>query len=162
MWLLQGLDLDGLDVLHLYISDDRTDEDPLRTVADCGMGIIVEARSRPKAASYVLKHLEEVRLFLHHLIFSADELSALFNQLGYPFAYETIPNNMDYYLRRTSHGSTLSRVVHSWLLGRSDRTHSWHLCAEALEREVSDVQGGTTPEGIHLGAMGSIPVATAS
>jgi trehalose/maltose hydrolase-like predicted phosphorylase len=73
--------------------------------------------------------------------------------LGYPFASETIPNNVDYYLRRTSHGSTLSRIVHSWVLARSDRTRSWHLCTEALESDVSDIQGGTTPEGIHLGAM---------
>lgn len=39
------------------------------------------------------------------------------------------------------------------MLARSDRARSWHLCTEALESDVSDRQGGTTPEGIHLGAM---------
>jgi trehalose/maltose hydrolase-like predicted phosphorylase len=73
--------------------------------------------------------------------------------LGYPFAYETIPKNVDYSLWRTSHGSTLSSVVHAWVLARSDRTGSWKLFTEALESDVGDIQGGTTPEGIHLGAM---------
>ncbi len=86
-------------------------------------------------------------------LFSSEELSRLFQQLGYPFEYETIPKNIDYYIQRTSHGSTLSRVVHSWVLARSDRERSWKLFSEALQSDVMDIQRGTTPEGIHLGAM---------
>ncbi|MBN1333026.1 MAG: glycoside hydrolase family 65 protein, partial [Synergistales bacterium] len=86
-------------------------------------------------------------------LFSSDELAELFSQLGYEFHYETIPRNIEYYLQRTSHGSTLSRVVHSWVMARSNRTESWKLFLEALESDVADIQGGTTPEGIHLGAM---------
>ena len=86
-------------------------------------------------------------------LFSSDELRELFDRLGYAFEYETIPKTIEYYLARTSHGSTLSRVVHSWVLARSDRARSWHLFTEALASDVSDIQGGTTPEGIHLGAM---------
>ena len=86
-------------------------------------------------------------------LLSAEELAEIFDQLGYPFEYETIPKNIDYYLKRTSHGSTLSRVVHSWVLARTDRARSWKLFSEALKSDVSDIQGGTTPEGIHLGAM---------
>jgi alpha,alpha-trehalase len=91
-------------------------------------------------------------LMLFYLL-SADELGELFHRLNYPFEYETIPKNIEYYLKRTSHGSTLSRVVHAWVLARSKRELSWHLFKEALESDVSDIQGGTTPEGIHLGAM---------
>jgi len=91
-------------------------------------------------------------LMLFYLL-SAEELAEIFERLGYPFEYETIPKNVDYYLQRTSHGSTLSRVVHSWVLARSDRPGSWKLFCEALQSDVSDIQGGTTPEGIHLGAM---------
>jgi alpha,alpha-trehalase len=98
----------------------------------------------------VSKQADVLMLFY---LFSADELRGIFQQLGYPFAYETIPKNVDYYLRRTSHGSTLSCVVHSWVLARSDRTGSWRLFTEALDSDVSDMQGGTTQEGIHLGAM---------
>jgi alpha,alpha-trehalase len=42
------------------------------------------------------------------------------------------------------------------VLARSDRTRSWRLFKEALESDVSDIQGGTTPEGIHLGAMAGV------
>lgn len=86
-------------------------------------------------------------------LFTAEELGALFQRLGYDFERHTIPSNIAYYLRRTSHGSTLSRVVHSWVLARSDRAGSWRLFTEALESDISDIQGGTTSEGIHLGAM---------
>ncbi len=86
-------------------------------------------------------------------LLSADELREIFDRLGYPFEYETIPKNISYYLQRTSHGSTLSRVVDSWVLARSDRARSWSLFKQALESDIADIQGGTTPEGIHLGAM---------
>jgi alpha,alpha-trehalase len=91
-------------------------------------------------------------LMLFYLL-SADELGELFHRLNYPFEYETIPRNIEYYLKRTSHGSTLSHVVHAWVLARSRRELSWHIFKEALESDVSDIQGGTTSEGIHLGAM---------
>ena len=86
-------------------------------------------------------------------LFSSEELGELFERLGYPFEYETIPRNIEYYAQRTSHGSTLSRIVHSWVQIRSDRSGSWRLFQESLESDIADIQGGTTPEGIHLGAM---------
>lgn len=91
-------------------------------------------------------------LMLFYLL-SAEELSEIFNDLGYPFQYETIPQNVEYYLKRTSHGSTLSRVVHGWVMARGDRRGSWEMFLSALQSDVADIQGGTTPEGIHLGAM---------
>lgn len=69
-------------------------------------------------------------------------------------ARQTIPKNVVYYDQRTSHGSTLGRVVHSWVLARSDRPRSLQYFAEALQSDVNDIQHGTTAEGIHLGAMG--------
>ena len=89
-------------------------------------------------------------------LFSSEELSGLFQQLGYPFEYETIPGDIDYYLKRTSHGSTLSHVVHAWVLARSDRVRSWKQFIMTLQSDVADIQGGTTPEGIHLGAMAGV------
>jgi trehalose 6-phosphate phosphatase len=68
LWLLRVLELDGPEVLPLYIGDDLTDEDAFRALGDRGLSIIVEEGSRPTAASYVLKHPEEVRSFLRHLI----------------------------------------------------------------------------------------------
>src|SRR5690606_37414228 len=86
-------------------------------------------------------------------LFSSEELESVFTRLGYPFPHESIPRIIDYYVHRTSNGSTLSRIVHSWVLARADRTRSWALLEEALESDIADIQGGTTAEGIHLGAM---------
>jgi alpha,alpha-trehalase len=40
-------------------------------------------------------------------------------------------------------------VVHAWVLSRSNQPESWDLFRAALESDVGDIQGGTTPEGIH-------------
>jgi trehalose/maltose hydrolase-like predicted phosphorylase len=86
-------------------------------------------------------------------LFSAEELCELFERLGYSFEYDTIPRTIAYYSGRTSHGSTLCRVVHAWVLARSDRPRSMQFFAEALQSDVTDIQQGTTAEGVHLGAM---------
>jgi alpha,alpha-trehalase len=91
-------------------------------------------------------------LMLLYLL-SVDELLGIFGQLGYDVDADTIRRTIDYYLQRTSHGSTLSRVVHSWVLARSDRERSLEYLEEALRSDLDDTQGGTTGEGIHLGAM---------
>ena len=91
-------------------------------------------------------------LMLLYLL-STDELRSIFERLGYAFEPDAIPRTIDYYLRRTSHGSTLSRVVHAWVLARSDRERSWAFFEDALRSDLDDTQGGTTAEGIHLGAM---------
>ncbi len=86
-------------------------------------------------------------------LFSADELQLLLEHMGYAFDTSLIPKNIQYYLARSSEGSSLSRAVHSWLLARLDRAASWHLFQESLDSDFRDIQGGTTPEGIHTGAM---------
>ena len=86
-------------------------------------------------------------------LFSSDELIEIFSRLGYEFEPEQIPENIKYYKKITSHGSTLSRVVHSWVYSRSDRNKSWDIFTSSLKFDIEDVQGGTTSEGIHLGAM---------
>ncbi|RLU89220.1 trehalose 6-phosphate phosphorylase [Streptomyces griseocarneus] len=86
-------------------------------------------------------------------LFSPVELSALFRRLGHELTDDIWRRTVDYYLRRTSHGSTLSGLVHGWVLARARRADAWQYCREALEEDVADVQGGTTAEGIHLGAM---------
>jgi len=111
---------------------------------------ILEAEGDTPDRYKVSKQADVLMLFY---LFSAERLEEIFSKLGYPFDGDTIPKNIQYYLSRTSHGSTLSRVVHSWVLARSDRTRSWELFQEALKSDVADIQGGTTTEGIHLGAM---------
>jgi alpha,alpha-trehalase len=91
-------------------------------------------------------------LMLFYLL-SAEELRGLLERLGYRLEPASIPRNVNYYLKRTCHGSTLSGVVNAWVLARSDRSRSWRFFTEALASDLHDVQGGTTAEGIHLGAM---------
>ncbi|MFR9799103.1 glycoside hydrolase family 65 protein [Streptomyces sp. MS06] len=86
-------------------------------------------------------------------LFSPAELHGLFRRLGLRLDDETWRRTVDYYLRRTSHGSTLSGLVHGWVLARARRGEAWKFCQEALQGDIADVQGGTTGEGIHLGAM---------
>ncbi|MGA8039801.1 MAG: glycosyl hydrolase family 65 protein, partial [Acidimicrobiia bacterium] len=91
-------------------------------------------------------------LMLFYLL-SAEDLTAILHDLRYRWDADSIARNVDYYRHRTSHGSTLSWVVHAWVLARTDRVESWSLFMSALESDISDIQGGTTAEGIHLGAM---------
>jgi beta-phosphoglucomutase family hydrolase len=112
--------------------------------------LILEAEN-DSANRYKLSKQADVLMLFY--LFSAEELGELFTRLGYPFERETIPRNVAYYDRRSSHGSTLSRVVHAWVLARSDRPRAMSYFAEALQSDVSDIQQGTTAEGVHLGAM---------
>lgn len=86
-------------------------------------------------------------------LFSPGELGGLFQRLGHVLDDDTWRATVDYYLARTSHGSTLSSLVHAWVLARAHREEAWAYCEEALTGDVIDIQGGTTAEGIHLGAM---------
>ncbi|MGC4987247.1 glycoside hydrolase family 65 protein [Streptomyces sp. DT193] len=86
-------------------------------------------------------------------LFSPAELSALFRRLGYDLDDDIWRRTVGYYLRRTSHGSTLSELVHGLVLAKARRGDAWQYVHEALEADIADIQGGTTGEGIHLGAM---------
>ncbi|MFE7127820.1 glycoside hydrolase family 65 protein [Streptomyces sp. NPDC057617] len=86
-------------------------------------------------------------------LFSPGELSGLFRRLGHRLDDDSWRTTVEYYERRTSHGSTLSALVHAWVLARIHRDEAWTYAREALTGDVADVQGGTTAEGIHLGAM---------
>jgi trehalose/maltose hydrolase-like predicted phosphorylase len=86
-------------------------------------------------------------------LFPPAELADLFGRLGYTLDDELWHRTVDHYLRRTSHGSTLSALVHGWVLARVRRPEAWRYVQEALVSDIADIQGGTTAEGIHLGAM---------
>jgi alpha,alpha-trehalase len=112
---------------------------------------ILEAEGDTTNRYMVSKQADTLMLFY---LLSAEELTVLFERLGYSFdPGEQIPRTIEHYLHRTAHGSTLSRLVHSWVLARLDRRRSWEFFLDALHSDVADVQGGTTAEGIHLGAM---------
>lgn len=98
----------------------------------------------------VAKQADTLMLFY---LLSMDQLTQLFAGLGYSFDEETVARTIRYYAERTSHGSTLSGVVHSWVLRHTERDQSWSFFHGALQSDLHDTQGGTTREGIHLGTM---------
>jgi trehalose/maltose hydrolase-like predicted phosphorylase len=100
---------------------------------------------------YKLTKQADVLMLL--FVLSAGELRELLERLGYGYDCDLIHRTFDYYVRRTTHGSSLSRVVHAGVAARLDRRASWELFVQALHSDTGEVRGGTTAEGIHLGAM---------
>ena len=89
-------------------------------------------------------------------LLSPGEVQRILRQLGYTVddALELLSTNYAFYVDRTSHGSTLSKVVHAAIakdMGSPDVTWRWFL--EAMRSDIYDSQGGTTLEGIHCGVM---------
>ena len=96
------------------------------------------------------KQADAVMLFF---LFGDDELRRIFTRLGYEFPEDAARRTIEYYDRRTSHGSTLSYITHAGVLARFDPDSSWERFTVALRSDVRDIQGGTTREGIHMGVM---------
>jgi len=88
---------------------------------------------------------------------SPGEVARLLHKNGYtpPDALRLVRENYAYYEPRTSHGSTLSKVVHAIISSYLDNGHetAWKWFFEALRSDINDTQGGTTQEGIHCGVM---------
>ncbi len=96
------------------------------------------------------KQADTLMLFF---LFPEARLRRLFDRLGYAWDDDLVRRNVDYYERRTSHGSTLSLIVHAAVEADLDPEASWERFLAALESDVGDIQGGTTREGIHMGVM---------
>jgi trehalose/maltose hydrolase-like predicted phosphorylase len=83
-----------------------------------------------------------------------DGVLAVLNLAGYSVEEDSLKANFNYYWRRTSHGSTLSALVHSYLAHlQGKRNMAWELYIDALTSDYVDIQGGTTEEGIHTGVL---------
>ncbi|HEY2130354.1 MAG TPA: HAD-IA family hydrolase [Streptosporangiaceae bacterium] len=100
---------------------------------------------------YKLSKQPDVLMLL--FLLSRDGLRELLRNLGYQVSEAQLARTVAYYLARTAHGSTLSGVVSAWVLVWLDPAQAWRFFVRALLSDVADVQGGTTAEGIHLGAM---------
>jgi trehalose/maltose hydrolase-like predicted phosphorylase len=114
------------------------------------MDRILEAEG-DSANNYQLSKQADVLMLFY--LFSPGALQHLFGKLGYPCDSGTIRRNVEYYEARTSHGSTLSNLVHAAVTASYAPEEAWRKYLAALESDVADIQGGTTKEGIHLGVM---------
>jgi trehalose/maltose hydrolase-like predicted phosphorylase len=111
---------------------------------------ILEAEGRSVDEFQVSKQADVLMLFF---LLSADELREVLGGLGYALAPESIPRTIEYYAARTAHGSTLSALVHAWVLARAHRSRALEHFERALSSDIADIQSGTTAEGVHIGAM---------
>jgi trehalose/maltose hydrolase-like predicted phosphorylase len=118
---------------------------------DIGRLDLILAAEGDSPNNYRVSKQPDVLMLFYQL--SAEDLRQTLGRLGYQLDKAAVRRTVDFYLARTSHGSTLSRPVCSWLLARADRTRSWSMFNEALDSDLADIQRGTTREGIHLGAM---------
>lgn len=101
----------------------------------------------------VAKQADTLMIFY---LFPFSEVKEVFDKLGYKFSKQDLAKNYDYYIQRTSHGSNLSKIVHSYLAHLlEDYKEAWRLYQGALKTDIFDTQGGTTQEGIHTGNMGA-------
>ncbi|MFI7057592.1 glycoside hydrolase family 65 protein [Streptosporangium canum] len=103
---------------------------------------------------YKVSKQADVLMPLHLL--GEEGVGEILTGLGYEWNAEMAARTVDYYLARTCHGSTLSAVVHAGVLARLRPGASQPFLVEALNNDVKDLQGGTTAEGIHLGAMAGV------
>jgi trehalose-phosphatase len=111
---------------------------------------ILRAEGRDPNRYKLAKQADTVMLFY---LFRDAELQRLFRQLGYEFSADSARRTIEYYDRRCSHGSTLSLIVSAGVLSAIDPESSWERFLVALSSDISDIQGGTTSEGIHTGVM---------
>ncbi len=115
------------------------------------MDRILKAEGKSPDDYKVAKQADALMIFY---VLGEEKVKSILGDLGYAPPDDFLRLNFDYYLPRTSHGSTLSRLVHAYLADLlGDKQLSWQLYAEALESDFVDIQGGTTKEGIHLGVM---------
>ncbi|MCF8226131.1 MAG: beta-phosphoglucomutase family hydrolase [Bacteroidales bacterium] len=102
--------------------------------------------------AYKLSKQADLMMVFYNL--GNDEATRIIQTMGYTVPDDYIQRNFDYYIRRTSHGSTLSRLVHARLAFKAGMDDTgMKLYKESLESDLNDIQGGTTGEGIHCGVM---------
>jgi beta-phosphoglucomutase family hydrolase len=123
------------------------------------MDRILKAEGESPDAYQVSKQADAL---LGFFVLEPDILAGLLQKSGYPQVDENLLSvNFDYYLKRTSHGSTLSSLVHAYLANLlGNEPLYWKFYLDALTSDYKDIQQGTTKEGIHVGVMAGSTILT--
>jgi trehalose/maltose hydrolase-like predicted phosphorylase len=115
------------------------------------MDRILKAEGKSPDHYKVSKQADTLMMFYN---LSLQEIKQIFEGAGYDWQDDFLERNFQYYYLRTSHGSTLSKLVHAHLANIiGDKDLSMQLYKDALISDYADVQVGTTKEGIHVGVM---------
>lgn len=116
------------------------------------MDRILKAEDKSPDDYKIAKQADTLMVFY---LLSVEIVAGLLKRMGHEVPEQLLEKNFHYYLKRTSHGSTLSRLVHAYLahmIGEDELGDRFYL--QALTSDYQDIQDGTTREGIHIGVMG--------
>jgi trehalose/maltose hydrolase-like predicted phosphorylase/beta-phosphoglucomutase-like phosphatase (HAD superfamily) len=118
------------------------------------MDRILKAEGDSPDRYQVAKQADALMIFY---LLSPGQVKHTLELMGYEVGDERTlaTRNYEYYLARTSHGSTLSYIVHSAISRyvEGHRNDTWRWFMEGLRSDIFDTQGGTTREAIHCGVM---------
>ncbi|WP_051261585.1 beta-phosphoglucomutase family hydrolase [Desulfovibrio inopinatus] len=102
------------------------------------------------------KVAKQADVLMTYYVLDPATVAEILGTLGYEIddPVHLLRKNYEYYVKRTSHGSTLSKVVHAVICNYTkDPQTAWQWFMEAMQSDIYDTQGGTTVEGIHTGVM---------
>jgi HAD superfamily hydrolase (TIGR01509 family) len=115
------------------------------------MDRILKAEGKSPDQYKVAKQADTLMIFYN---LNLNEIKQIIKGAGYDWRDDILERNFHYYYPRTSHGSTLSKLVHAHLANKiGDMDLSMKLYKDTLISDYADVQVGTTREGIHVGVM---------
>ncbi|MBN1697715.1 MAG: beta-phosphoglucomutase family hydrolase [Spirochaetales bacterium] len=97
-------------------------------------------------------------LMVYYLI-APGQVNHILDIMGYDTGLspeELFKRNYEYYSGITTNGSTLSHIVHASIVKylSTHTSEKWERFLTVMKSDISDIQGGTTQEGIHTGVMG--------
>lgn len=102
------------------------------------------------ANDYQVAKQADVLMLLYQL--PGAQLGETLERMDCPVTDDQLLRTARYYLARTSHDSSLSRIACAGALARLDPAASWRLYQDALRLDL-DPADADTAEGVHLGAM---------
>jgi trehalose/maltose hydrolase-like predicted phosphorylase len=114
---------------------------------------VLEARGETADAYQVAKQADA--LMLLHLLPGA-ELEEVLADMGYRIGADRLRRTAAWYLARTTHDSSLSRVVCAGALARLDPAASWRFFQQATHPDRDPSSASEAADGVHLGAMGGL------
>ena len=91
------------------------------------------------------KVAKQADTLMTYYVLSPEAVCDILTQLNYAAVdpVEVMKKNYDYYEQRTSHGSTLSKVVHAIISSYMDNEETaWQWFVEAMESDIYNTQGG--------------------
>lgn len=113
--------------------------------------LLIAAAAQPPVAADVILGRDLVR---RSQVIKQADVVMLHHLVGDALPQGSLEADLEFYLPRTAHGSSLSPAIHASVLARAGRPdEALELLRLALHMDLAD-QTGTTADGLHLATMG--------